>query len=263
MQSGRRAPRRDRREVHRRRGDGRLRHPGRCTRTTRCARCGPRPRCASALAALNDELERDWGVTIAVRTGVNTGEVVAGDAAGRAAARHRRRGQRRRAARAGRGAGRDPARRADLPARPRRGRGRGGRAARAEGQGRAGPGATACSASHGRRPGRARRLDSPMVGRERELGAARQAFERAVAERTCHLFTVLGAAGRRQVAARRASSSTGVGRRRTRAARPLPALRRGHHLLAAGRGVRESPATATTRSPGDRGRRSRATRRRT
>ena len=31
------------------------------------------------LAALNEELERDWGVTIAVRTGVNTGEVVAGD----------------------------------------------------------------------------------------------------------------------------------------------------------------------------------------
>jgi len=33
------------------------------------------------LADLNEELERDWGVRIAVRTGVNTGEVVAGDAA--------------------------------------------------------------------------------------------------------------------------------------------------------------------------------------
>src|ERR1700694_3479722 len=32
------------------------------------------------LGALNEELERDWGVQIAVRTGVNTGEVVAGDA---------------------------------------------------------------------------------------------------------------------------------------------------------------------------------------
>src|SRR5436190_3325462 len=32
-----------------------------------------------ALAVLNDELERDRGVTIATRTGVNTGEVVAGD----------------------------------------------------------------------------------------------------------------------------------------------------------------------------------------
>src|SRR5215218_9676925 len=34
------------------------------------------------LGALNEELERDWGVRIAVRTGVNTGEVVAGDATG-------------------------------------------------------------------------------------------------------------------------------------------------------------------------------------
>src|SRR5204862_276130 len=41
-------------------------------------------------------------------------------------------------------------------------------------------------------PGRARRLDSPMVGRERELAALRQAYERAVGERSCHLFTVLG-----------------------------------------------------------------------
>ena len=32
-----------------------------------------------ALAALNDELERGWGIRLANRTGVNTGEVVAGD----------------------------------------------------------------------------------------------------------------------------------------------------------------------------------------
>ena len=31
------------------------------------------------LAALNDQLQRDWGVRIAVRTGVNTGEVMTGD----------------------------------------------------------------------------------------------------------------------------------------------------------------------------------------
>ena len=43
--------------------------------------------------------------------------------------------------------------------------------------------------------GRARRLDSPMVGRERERTALHQAYERAVGERTCHLFTVLGTAG--------------------------------------------------------------------
>ena len=32
-----------------------------------------------ALAEMNEDLERDFGVTIAIRTGVNTGEVVAGD----------------------------------------------------------------------------------------------------------------------------------------------------------------------------------------
>ena len=48
---------------------------------------------------------------------------------------------------------------------------------------------------HPTAPGVARRLDSPLVGRERELGLLRQAFDRAVSERACHLFTVLGAAG--------------------------------------------------------------------
>jgi DNA-binding SARP family transcriptional activator/class 3 adenylate cyclase len=33
----------------------------------------------AALPALNDELEHDWGVRIAVRTGINTGEVMTGD----------------------------------------------------------------------------------------------------------------------------------------------------------------------------------------
>lgn len=41
----------------------------------------------------------------------------------------------------------------------------------------------------------ARRLDSPMVGRDRELRLLRDAFDRAVLERSCHLFTVLGSAG--------------------------------------------------------------------
>src|SRR5437667_2175518 len=39
----------------------------------------------SALATLNDELERDLGLRIQTRTGVNTGEVIAGDASGRQA----------------------------------------------------------------------------------------------------------------------------------------------------------------------------------
>src|SRR5439155_11249224 len=40
-----------------------------------------------------------------------------------------------------------------------------------------------------------RRLDSPMVGRDRELRLLSEAFHRAVSERTCYLFTVLGSAG--------------------------------------------------------------------
>jgi len=44
-------------------------------------------------------------------------------------------------------------------------------------------------------PAHERRSDSPMVGREAELELLRQAFGRAVSERACHFFTVLGAAG--------------------------------------------------------------------
>lgn len=44
-------------------------------------------------------------------------------------------------------------------------------------------------------PGHVRHFDAPMVGRERELRRLRQAFDDAVSERSCHLFTVLGTAG--------------------------------------------------------------------
>jgi class 3 adenylate cyclase/tetratricopeptide (TPR) repeat protein len=43
--------------------------------------------------------------------------------------------------------------------------------------------------------GHARRLDAPMVGRQRELGQLRQAFKDVIAKRTLHLFVLLGAAG--------------------------------------------------------------------
>ncbi|MGY1717260.1 ATP-binding protein [Geodermatophilus sp. SYSU D01106] len=43
--------------------------------------------------------------------------------------------------------------------------------------------------------GRARRVDTPMVGRARERRLLDQALERSVAENGCHLFTVLGPAG--------------------------------------------------------------------
>ncbi len=43
--------------------------------------------------------------------------------------------------------------------------------------------------------GHRRRLDAPMVGREHELDALGQAFERAVSSRSCQIATILGAAG--------------------------------------------------------------------
>jgi class 3 adenylate cyclase/tetratricopeptide (TPR) repeat protein len=48
---------------------------------------------------------------------------------------------------------------------------------------------------HANTPGRARRFDSVIVGREDELALLRQAYVRALASRGCHLFTVLGPAG--------------------------------------------------------------------
>src|SRR5918999_4981029 len=45
------------------------------------------------------------------------------------------------------------------------------------------------------RPGRARRPVAPMVGRGREQDLLRHLFERAAAEGTCHLISVLGSAG--------------------------------------------------------------------
>ena len=48
---------------------------------------------------------------------------------------------------------------------------------------------------HANVPGRARRFDSAIVGRDDELALLRQAYVRALATRSCHLFTVLGPAG--------------------------------------------------------------------
>ncbi|HYT29304.1 MAG TPA: AAA family ATPase, partial [Actinomycetota bacterium] len=40
-----------------------------------------------------------------------------------------------------------------------------------------------------------RRLDSPMIGRERERRLLQEGFDRAVSNRSCHLFTLIGPAG--------------------------------------------------------------------
>jgi class 3 adenylate cyclase/tetratricopeptide (TPR) repeat protein len=50
-------------------------------------------------------------------------------------------------------------------------------------------------AVHAGAPGVARRLHLPMVGRDPELGELEAAFERAVEESSCRLFTVVGPAG--------------------------------------------------------------------
>jgi class 3 adenylate cyclase/tetratricopeptide (TPR) repeat protein len=44
-------------------------------------------------------------------------------------------------------------------------------------------------------PGVARRLDSPIVGRDQDLATLRTAFDRAAAERSCRLVTVFGTPG--------------------------------------------------------------------
>jgi class 3 adenylate cyclase len=44
-------------------------------------------------------------------------------------------------------------------------------------------------------PGVARRFDTPLVGRERELRLLEHAYERSSGERSCHLVTILGPAG--------------------------------------------------------------------
>jgi predicted ATPase/class 3 adenylate cyclase len=148
----------------------------------------------AALASLNEELVADWGVTIAVRTGVNSGEVVAGDpVAGEAlvigdavnvAARLEQ------AAAPGEillGAATHRLVRNAVVVEP---------VEQLLLKGKAEP-TTAVrlvQVIEGVEPF-ARRLDSPMVGRDRQLDSLRRAFEGVAADNACHLFTILGAAG--------------------------------------------------------------------
>ncbi|MDP8903927.1 MAG: AAA family ATPase [Chloroflexota bacterium] len=147
------------------------------------------------LAALNRQLERDWGLTIEVRTGINTGAVVAGEQgtgetlvtgdAVNVAARLQ--------AAAAPGETliggetyplvRDAVTAEQLPPLSVKGKELPVNAWRLL--------AVARAASLGR----ARRLDSPLVGREREMRLLEEAFEQAVSDRTSVLFTLLGPAG--------------------------------------------------------------------
>jgi class 3 adenylate cyclase len=143
------------------------------------------------LAALNDELERDFGVRIEARTGVNTGEVVAGEgqtlATGDAVNVAARLQQ---AAEPGEiliGAAthrlvRDAVTTEPVPP--------------VEAKGKSEPlwALRLVEVVVGAEPF-ARRLDAPMVGRESELSQLWQAYERAGRGRTANLFTILGSAG--------------------------------------------------------------------
>ena len=147
----------------------------------------------TALAELNHELERDWGVNIETRTGINTGQVVAGETAAaetlvtgdavNVAARLQT------AAEAGEtligeetyALVRDAVdadevslslKGKELPVR-----------------------AWRLLSVIRDAAGRARHLDSPLVGRQRERQLLDAAFEQAVRDRTCVMFTLLGSAG--------------------------------------------------------------------
>jgi class 3 adenylate cyclase/tetratricopeptide (TPR) repeat protein len=146
------------------------------------------------LELLNDELERDWGVRLEVRTGVNTGEVVTGDPAiGDALVL---------------GDAVNVAARLEQVAAP-------GQVLLGQSTYRLvrdaveaervtplvlkGKGAPVVAYRLGRvdpaAPGHARRQDAPIVGREPELRLVAWMFERVAAATSCHLLTVLGQAG--------------------------------------------------------------------
>ncbi len=97
--------------------------------------------------------------------------------------------------------------------------------------------------------GRARHLDAPMVGRDRELATLTDAWRKAVDERTPHLVTLVAPAGVGKSRLVREFIERVRARRRPGPRRPLPELRRGHHLLAGPRarppGRRASPRRTT------------------
>ena len=147
-----------------------------------------------ALAVLNEELERELAVRIGIRVGVNTGEVVAGDGTGgqmlvtgdpvNVAKRLEE------AARTGEILVGDPTRRLVENAvvlEPRDELELKGKAARHA--------AWNVLAVIEGASAYARRLDAPLIGRERELQTLRDAYLDAQETRSCRLFTIVGPAG--------------------------------------------------------------------
>jgi class 3 adenylate cyclase len=148
----------------------------------------------AALEELNEQLERRWGVRLRVRTGVNTGEVIAGDPS------------------AGHGFVTGDA--VNVAARLEQAAGPGEiligketfelvrHAAQVEpvdpldlkGKSEPVPAFRLVDVAD-RAGGTAARPSAPLVGREHELALLRAAFERTLSERTCQLVTIVGVAG--------------------------------------------------------------------
>jgi class 3 adenylate cyclase/tetratricopeptide (TPR) repeat protein len=144
-----------------------------------------------SLTALNEELERSYGITLALRTGVNTGEVVAGtderlvtgDAVNVAARLEQ-------AARPGEiliGEQTYRLTRGAVEAEPVEPLAAKGKSLPLSAHRLLGIVAGA--------PAFERRLDAPLVGRHAELRRVRSAFDDAVSARRCRLVTVLGPPG--------------------------------------------------------------------
>jgi tetratricopeptide (TPR) repeat protein len=145
----------------------------------------------AALTQLNDELERDWGVRIESRIGVNTGEVVAGEGdsltTGDAVNV---------AARLEQGAAPGTTLLGEPTYRLVRDAVVAEHVAPLSAKGKSEP--LTAFRLEGLVEGAEfipRRLDSPLVGRASELAQLRSAFEHAVRERVAYLFTLLGPAG--------------------------------------------------------------------
>jgi class 3 adenylate cyclase/tetratricopeptide (TPR) repeat protein len=145
------------------------------------------------LAAVNEELERRWGVRLANRTGVNTGEVISGDVTT---------GQR-----LVTGDAVNVAARLEQAA-PEFEVLLGGTTYRLvknavevkqleplQLKGKSEPVAAYQLISVSRDEAFARRLDAPLVGRTTEAAVLQETFDRTLRERTGHLLTVLGDAG--------------------------------------------------------------------
>ena len=147
-----------------------------------------------ALAALNVDLERERGVTISTRTGVNTGEVVAGDpAAGQTLVTGDAVNI---AARLEQAAEPGEILLGDVTSRLVRDAVELDDAVDLDLKGKAQPvPAHRLLEVLPAVAGHVRHMDSPMVGRDRELSLIGEAFDRVVSGRECHLFTLLGAAG--------------------------------------------------------------------